>query len=133
MTPRALDACARRAPASAADVSNVERRLGRPLPPEYRALLLESDGLEGFVAPDAYLCLWRVSELPAMNKAYAVAECLPGITLFGTDGGDTAYGFRYHLERVEYLRTPLVGLGPASVTVMGATLREFVEQLRHVR
>jgi hypothetical protein len=89
--------------------------------------------MEGFVAPEAYLLLWSISELPSLNEAYAVREFLPGVILIGTDGGDTGYGFRFSEGRVEYLRTPLVGMDPAAVTIMGPTLEGLAERIQDGR
>lgn len=79
--------------AELSEIDAAERELGVRLPEDYRAFLQQSDGLEGFAGPNAYLMLWSAKELLELNTAYSVAEFAPGLVLIGTDGGDTGYGF----------------------------------------
>ena len=41
----------------------------------------------------AYLDLWEPAEVWQANEDYQVAEFAPGFTIFGSDGGGTAYAF----------------------------------------
>jgi SMI1 / KNR4 family (SUKH-1) len=89
MIPKPLLGCSRRPPALDTEISATERVLGLTLPPDYKAFLRETNGLKGFVTQEAYLILWAVSDLPSLNESYGVSEFLTGVTLIGTDGGDT--------------------------------------------
>jgi hypothetical protein len=131
--PGTLHACDRRPPALDEDIDVTESVLGLTLPGDYEALLRATNGLAGFVAPTAYLVLWAVSDVPSLNEGYGVAEFLPGVTLIGTDGADTGYGFRYREGQVEYLSTPLVGMEPAALTLMGTSLEELAARIRDGR
>jgi hypothetical protein len=133
MIPTPLLACDRRPPASHFEISAAERDLGLTLPPDYKEFLRETNGLEGFVAPEAYLILWSASDLHSLNGAYAVSEFLSGVTLLGTDGGDTGYGFRFREGQVEYVSTPLVGMEPGMLKVMGASLEELAARIHNAR
>jgi hypothetical protein len=84
MIPMPLLGCDRRPPATDVELSAAERALGLPLPPDYAALMRETNGMEGFVAQEAYLILWAVSDVPSLNEAYGVSEFLTGVTLIGT-------------------------------------------------
>lgn len=128
-----LKCCETRDGATEEALHGAEEQLGQPLPEDYKALLLESDGLEGFISDDVYISLWRASELPNLNSAYAVSEFVPGVTLLGTDGGDTGYGFRKDGEQIEYVSVPLVGMGPSAIAVIGTSLTELLERLESVR
>jgi hypothetical protein len=130
MIPTPLLGCDRRQPATDVELSTAERALGVPLPPDYAALMGETNGLEGFVAQEAYLILWAVSDVPSLNEAYGVSEFLTGVTLIGTDGGDTGYGFKLRDGQVEYVSTPLVGMEPAALKKMGSSLDELAAQIR---
>lgn len=130
MIPKPLQGCDRQPPATDVDLSAAERALGLSLPPDYAALMREANGLEGFVAREAYLILWPLSDLPALNEAYCVSEYLAGVTLVGTDGGDTGYGFRRRDGQFEYVSTPLVGMEPAALESVGGSLVELAERLR---
>lgn len=122
MIPTPLLPCDRQPSAADTEVSAAERDLGLALPSDYRAFLRETNGLEGFVAPEAYLILWSLLDLHALNEAYAVSEFPPGVTLIGTDGGENRYEFRFRDGHIEDVSTPLVGMEPSSLTVMGASL-----------
>jgi hypothetical protein len=127
--PAILKGCDIRKPASESAVRNAEEQLGRPLPEDYKGVLRESDGCEGFISEHSYVLLWSTTELANLNDAYRVSEFLPGVTLVGTDGGDTGYGFRGELERLEYVAVPLVGMEPNVVSVIGRSFVELVERL----
>lgn len=108
---------------------DAEQQLGRALPEDYKAVLLESDGIEGFIGADAYVSLWSAADLASLNDAYAVAEFAPGVTLLGTDGGETGYGFRKVGDELEYVAVPLVGMEPSAVAVIGKSFVELLEKL----
>jgi hypothetical protein len=127
--PPILRSCQLRPPASAAQVKEAERVLSFELPADYKELLLQTNGLEGFVSPTSYLLLWSIADVPELNEGYAVADFLPGVVLLGTDGGDTGYGFARREGAVQYVSVPLVGMGPEVVSVMGSTFEEVVERL----
>jgi hypothetical protein len=127
--PALLKSCETRSGASEAALREAEQQLGHPLPEDYKALLLESDGLEGFISEDGYVSLWSASELASLNDAYAVSDFVPGVTLVGTDGGDTGYGFRKDRDQLEYVAVPLVGMEPSAITVIGKSFLELVENL----
>lgn len=127
--PEILELCEVRSGATEGALHDAERQLGHPLPEDYKAVLLESDGLEGFISGDVYISFWSASELMSLNKAYSVSEFVPGVTLLGTDGGDTGYGFRKDAERYEYVAVPLVGMEPGAVSIIGRTFTELLERL----
>ena len=127
--PARLAACSTRRGASREALRAAEMGLGLSFPPDYEALLLETDGLEGFVIGDAYVMFWSVSELVDLNAGYAVAEFVPGVVLVGTNGGDTGVEFRRVDGHVEYVAVPLVGRGPDAVSPLGPTLETWLAQL----
>jgi SMI1/KNR4 family protein SUKH-1 len=127
--PAPLMSCEVRGGASASALRAAEKLLGRPLPQDYKDVLLQSDGLEGFISDDNYLLLWSASDLANLNDTYAVAEFLPGVTLVGTDGADTGYGFRTDHGRLEYVAVPLVGMSPDAISVMGESFVELLDRL----
>jgi hypothetical protein len=69
------------------------------------------------------------SELVSLNAAYAVQDFVPGLTLIGTNGADTGYGFMMARGILEYVAVPLVGMDPDEVSIMGHTLVEFLSRL----
>jgi hypothetical protein len=118
-----LRKCTGNPPGVVSDISEADVRL----PADYEEFLSRMNGLEGFVAPEQYLILWRVEDMGQLNEAYAVEEFLPNVTLIGTDGGDT--GFGYDSAHKQYIKTPLVGMERAGVETMGGSFEEFVKLL----
>ena len=106
---------------------NVISRLDAFVPRDYAEFLMQSNGLEGFVTNDQYLMLWRAEDVVGLNKAYSTNEFLPDVTLVGTDGGDT--GFGYDQANKRYISVPLVGMTTDEVQIMGETFEEFVQKL----
>ena len=81
--PLELRPCATLPGASDEVIRAAEAAMGRELPAADREFLRESDGLEGFVADDAYLCLWAAGDLASLNESYRVTEFLDGVVLLG--------------------------------------------------
>src|SRR5437879_184758 len=52
----------------------------------------EFGGREAFLG-EIYLRLYRLQELVALNVAYDVSTLLPGVIIFGSNGGGEAFGF----------------------------------------
>jgi hypothetical protein len=116
--------------ASKTELAAAEQAIGQQLPDEYRALLRETNGLEGFVASDVYLMLWSTHEIADLNAGYSTAEFAPGLVLLGTDGGDTGYGYLAGGPRSGYVAVPLVGMAIEAAEPMGRSLTEFLHRLR---
>lgn len=112
------------------EIEKAEQALGRHLPEDYRRFLSETNGLEGFVAPNMYLVLWSASELETLNTAYGVREFAPTLVLLGTNGGDTAYGFKAEAGGTFYIRVPLVGLSDGSAEPFGASLIDMIMRIK---
>ena len=68
-----------------------ERTLALRFPADYTSWLQDNDGLEGNLG-GCYVSLYAVEELVELNRRSAVAECMPGLILIGTDGGGEAIG-----------------------------------------
>ncbi len=127
--PKQLRGCSLKSGATEEQLAAVEAELGRRLPEDYRQVLRDSDGLEGFVAPETYLSLWSTSDLASLNEAYAVGEFLPGVVLLGTDGGDTGYGFTSRGRQNRYIIVPLVGMSPETAREVADSFSEFLGSL----
>lgn len=62
------------------------------LPEWHLSLLRISNGAEGSVG-SSYLGLWPAEEVIAHNSDYRVQEFHPGMLMFGSSMGGTAYAF----------------------------------------
>src|SRR5580704_7111713 len=70
-------------------IEAVERRMGRPLPPSYRELLAQHDGLPGFYQGASLLGTRPLSRgtYVELARLYLDAERGASIVPFGIDGG----------------------------------------------
>jgi cell wall assembly regulator SMI1 len=98
------------------------------LPRDYAEFLMAMNGGEGSVG-NAYLVLWRVEELVAMNQAYQSAKYAPGLLLFGTDGGGEAFAFDMRSDSMPIVSVPFVGMGLESTLPMATNFDDFLEKL----
>ena len=119
-------------PASAAAVEEVERQLGVKLPLEYVEFLKRTNGGEGTIGKGAYVILWSVGELASMNQAYEVQKYVPGLLIFGSDGGGEAFGFDTRSPQWPIVQMPFVGMAWDLTRPMGATFNEFLGRLYEI-
>lgn len=98
------------------------------LPGDLRQVLMSYDG--GVARVDGhYLHLWKSTELVELNEAYSVDEFAPGLLLFGSDGGDTAYGFRKVDGKTVLVAVPFVGMDVSEAKILGDTFETFLQSL----
>jgi len=92
--------------------------------------MLGANGGEDALGDAGYLVLWPAEDLASMNDCYAVRDFAPGLVLFGSDGGDTAYAFDTRPDPdVVIVEVPFTGISPDAAEPIGATFGDF---LRHV-
>jgi hypothetical protein len=98
-------------------------------PADYRAFMAESNGAEGSVGEHSYLVLWPVEDMIPLNEAYAVHEFAPGLILFGSDGGGTAYAFDTRETALVIVEVPFIGMSVNQVRPCGPSLLDFLRYL----
>jgi hypothetical protein len=96
-------------PASEGSLRFLERTIGEPLPADYRAFLLRSNGGEGFIGKH-YLILWKVEELAKFNDGYQVGKYAPGFVMFGSTGGGDGFAFDTRSSPYRVMQVPFVGM-----------------------
>jgi hypothetical protein len=84
---------------------------------------------EGFVGNE-YLMLWKPEELPTINLEYQADRYVPGMILFGSNGGGEAYGFDTRQNDFSVVMVPFIGMEWKAAIPMGATFSELIERLR---
>ncbi len=67
--------------------------------------------------------------MPHPNEVYCVREFAPGLVLFGSNGGDTAYGFDTRREGLPIVDVPFIGMGFEEATLIGRSFVEFLAGL----
>src|SRR5437016_3023763 len=80
-------------PAGPAAIERCRTKLSFTLPADYVAFLRKANGGEGFIGGGGYLMLWPIEKLIEHNLGYQTAEIVPGLYLFGSNGGGEAFAF----------------------------------------
>lgn len=102
----------------------LEAQVGARFPEDYLSFVQSTDGAEGPVG-EGYLSLWPIEEIALLNEQYEVAALVPGLVLFGTDGGNTGYAVDTASNAIVEL--PLIGMSPETLVQRGRTLRDLLE------
>jgi hypothetical protein len=112
-------------------IRTTESALGVSLPTDYRRVLGEHDGGEGWVGDGAFLRLWPVTQLVEKNRELEANRLLPGVVLIGTDGGGELYAIE--TKASAYKRYPAVGLSRELGAQLGNSWDEFLAALAEMR
>jgi hypothetical protein len=110
-------------------IAESEKQLGVRLPREYVEFLKLSNGGEGFLGK-GYAILWRTEDLFSLNKAYEVSEYVPGLIIFGSNGGGEAYGFDTRSSQWQIVEVPFVGMEWDLALPLGESFVTFLQRLR---
>jgi hypothetical protein len=82
------------AEASEASILDLENQLCCILPQGYKDFMKKSNGAEGEIGENAWLCLFPVEELIKTNEDYSLLmQQIPDYFLVGKDAADTGYAF----------------------------------------
>lgn len=117
-------------PVSIEAIRQFERESGMSLREDYAAFLMHSNGGEGFVRK-GYASLWRLEDLAEKNRSYRVADCAPGLYLFGSDGGGEAFAFDMRSKERPIVRVPFIPLDLKEVQALAPTFEGFLGALRN--
>ncbi len=116
-------------PATVEMISEYEVQASVTLPSGYVEFLKRCNGGEGFIGENSYVIFWSVDELASMNEDYEVQEYMPGLLMFGSNGGGEAYGFDTRNPQWKIVQVPFIGMEWNLAQPLGLTFREFLEQL----
>ena len=116
------------AAASLNEIEAVQRKLSFTLPTSYVTFMCTGNGGEGFIGK-SYLVLWKVEELTSMNAAYHVAEFVPGLFLFGSNGGGEAYGFDTRSRPPTIVSVPFIAMDLADAKIVASDFETFLSEL----
>lgn len=115
-------------PSSKELISRVESKFGIKFPKEYVEFMMCYNGAEGSIG-NSYLVIWPIEEIVPSHEGYAVEEFAPGIVLFGSDGGGTAFAFDIRFRNTPIVEVPFIGMDISELTYCAETLNEFLEYL----
>lgn len=125
---RALDRFNKRPPATPEQIAAFSIAAGFSLPQEYVVFLKQTNGGEGIIGQNAYLILFAVDELMSLNEAYQVEHYVPGLLIFGSDGGGEAFAFNVR-DAMRIVRVPFVGMGPSTIEPIADDFMSFIKYL----
>lgn len=115
-------------PASHEEIEKVQQNLSLHLPKSYVDFLLIKNGGEGFIGEN-YLVFWKVEDLVAMNDAYHVAEFVPKVLLFGSDGDGEAFGFDTRSQACSIVSIPFIGMNMRLARTVARDFESFLSML----
>jgi hypothetical protein len=92
-----------------------------------------SNGAEGFVSDGEYLMLWPLETLVEENQGDNAAECVPGLFLFGSNGGGEAFAFDTRRPGLPIVQVPFIVLCLEDALDCGSSFIEFLEHLSEMR
>ena len=99
------------------------------LPPDLRAFLAEHDGGQGTVGKRP-LQLWSAGQIAREAPSQEVSLAIPGLLLFGTDGGAEGYGYLARSQRGgRYGRISLMAAGAHEFEPLADSFAELLDAL----
>ena len=110
-------------------IAEVQEKLGTVLPHEYLEFMRYSNGAEGPIGRTGYLSLWPLEELVTRNRGLEAHKYVPGLILFGSDGGSEAYGFTVSASPRRFVSIPFIPLDIEEARECGTTFVEFLEKV----
>lgn len=117
-----------RPPAKPAALDAVERELTFPLPGQYKAFLMHSNGAEGSIATNT-LDLWHLEDLIEWNQKYQLKEKAPGLFAFGGNGGAEAYAFDTITLGLPIVMVPFIGTSRKAAIFVAPGFNSFLKML----
>jgi SMI1 / KNR4 family (SUKH-1) len=117
-------------PAPAGLVERVEQEMDCELPADVRAFLREHDGGAGTLgAQKRPVELWSIERIRDECEAQEVTRSVPGLVLFGSDGGAEGYGWLPRLRERRYGRISLIAAGAHEFEGLADTFADLLQSL----
>lgn len=110
-------------------ISRFENLQVGTLPLEYLEFLKKTNGGYGFIGNESYVILWQLEEIGFLNKAYEVQKYVPGLLLFGSNGGGESYGFDIRKKSWNIVQIPFVGMSWDLAQPLAKSFNQFLNYL----
>lgn len=115
-------------PLAAQDFERILRDIPFTLPEDYLAVMRLCNGGSGFVGAN-FLMLYDLGQLMDLHRASEIATHLPGIFVFGSEGGAEGFAFDFRKESASlYIMIPFVYAADAIIP-QGNTFLELLHRL----
>jgi hypothetical protein len=109
-------------------IESFEQRFQIVFPGDYKHFLSTSNGASGFVG-ESYLLLWSLDDMEEINQLSNLEEYIPGLILFGSDGGGETYAFDTRQSRLSFVKFPSIGVNSENVEFCGHTFYDFLAHI----
>src|SRR4051812_41840397 len=107
-------------------IARVETEMDCKLPDDVKELLREHDGGRGTLGPrNRPFELWSIERIADECEAQEATRAVPGLVLFGSDGGSEGYGWLGG----KYGRGPVLAAGPHEFEALGSSLVDLLQAL----
>lgn len=106
-------------------IARAEAEMDCKLPEDVKALLREHDGGRGTLGHKQPFELWSIERIAEECEAQEVTRAVPGLVLFGSDGGSEGYGWLAG----RHGRIPFLAAGPHEFEGLGSSLLELLRAL----
>jgi hypothetical protein len=102
------------------------------LPQDLRAFLAQHNGGLGMLG-NRPLDLWSAAQIVQEAESQDVSLAIPGLLLFGSDGGAEGYGYLERLAKRKYGRISLLAAGVHEFEGLADSFEEFLKALSEGR
>jgi hypothetical protein len=111
-------------------IARAESEMDCKLPDDVKALLREHDGGRGTLGPRKRpFELWSIQRIADECEAQEVTRAVPGLVLFGSDGGSEGYGWLPNAPGKKYGTIPFLAAGPHEFEGLGDSFGALVRSL----
>jgi hypothetical protein len=117
----------RNPPASQDLIGRCQQRLTVQLPTDYKRLLQQMNGGEGFIGTQ-YLQLWPIEEVVKTNTEADYGNAALEFLLFGSDGGGESFAFDTRsMPRI--VAVPFIGMERSAAILLAQDFASFLQFL----
>ncbi len=113
-------------PAKSEALDTIERALTFPLPGQYKAFMMFSNGAEGSIAAN-HLHIWRLEDLIEWNRKFELQDKAPGLFAFGGNGGAEAYAFDTITLGLPIVMVPFIGMSRNAAIFVAPGFNSFLK------
>jgi hypothetical protein len=117
---------------AAQGASDADLAAAGDLPSDLRAFLAQHDGGRGTLG-NRPLDLWSAARVAKEAESQDVSLAIPGLLLFGSDGGAEGYGYLARLAKHKYGRISLLAAGVHEFEGLADSFEEFLKALSEGR
>lgn len=103
--------------------------IGYRLPEDYLDFMRQWNGYNGDVGQKGSVDIWPAEEIQPSNEANRFREWVPGLVLFGSDGGGEFYAFDMRGKDPKVVMVTMIPLNLENAVEAGSSFLDFLERL----